>query len=167
MEKIQLDIQINAPAKTVWDALWKDENYRKWTSAFCAGSYAKSDWEEGSPIQFLDPKGDGMFSIIETKIPNQQMTFKHLGEMKQYEEKPKDWAGLKEAYLGADRHSWTQAELDDYERASIKEQDEIGRVELAEKKRTFDIAKAMKNKGISIIDIAEMTGLSKEEIERL
>ena len=114
MEKIQLDIQINAPAKTVWDALWKDKNFRKWTSAFCAGSYAKSDWEEGSPIQFLDPKGDGMYSIIETKIPYQQMTFKHLGEMKQYEEKPKDWAGLKEAYFltGDDTTTNLHVEMD-------------------------------------------------------
>ncbi len=75
--------------------------------------------------------------------------------------------GLKEAYLVADKHNWSQAELDDYERASIKEQDEIGRVVLAEKKKTNEIAKAMRSKGISINDIAEMTGLTKDEVENL
>src|ERR1700712_5002541 len=33
--------------------------------------------------------------------------------------------GLKEAYQEAEKYNWTQAELDDYERASIKEGDEI------------------------------------------
>ncbi len=75
--------------------------------------------------------------------------------------------GLKEAYLGADKHNWTQAELDDYERASIKERDEIGRVELAEKKKTFEIAKVMKAENELIEKIMKYTGLSKEEIEQL
>lgn len=75
--------------------------------------------------------------------------------------------GLKEAYLGADRHSWSQDELDDYERASIKEQDEIGRVELAEKKRTFEIAKFMNEGNEPIEKIIKYTGLTKEEIKKL
>jgi hypothetical protein len=39
---------INAPKEKVWDALWKDASYRKWTAVFMDGSYAKSDWAEGS-----------------------------------------------------------------------------------------------------------------------
>ncbi len=106
--------------------------------------------------------------LEELVTPIDQWTYfiKNAENLEVIPESVKD-EGLKEAYLGADRHNWLQAELDDYERASIKEQDEIGRVELAEKKRTFDIAKAMKNKGIFITDIAEMTVLSKEEIEKL
>ncbi len=75
--------------------------------------------------------------------------------------------GLKEAYLGADRHNWTQAELDDYERASIKEQDEIGRVELERRREKKEIGKKLKDKGMDIFFIIETTGLTKEEIERL
>jgi predicted transposase/invertase (TIGR01784 family) len=71
--------------------------------------------------------------------------------------------GLKEAYLGADRHSWTQAELDDYERASIKEQDEIGRIDLAVKK----LVKSFKENGVEIDIIIKSTGLTKEEIDKL
>jgi predicted transposase/invertase (TIGR01784 family) len=75
--------------------------------------------------------------------------------------------GLKEAYLGADRHSWTQAELDDYERASIKEQDEIGRLELALRREKYEIAKQFKNNGVSVEIIAKSTGLTRDEIEEM
>ncbi len=87
--------------------------------------------------------------------------------------------GLKEAYLGADKHSWTQAELDDYERASIKERDEIGRIALAERKGEergeikgeirgkIETAKNLKNLGVDIEIILMSTGLTKEEIDKL
>ncbi len=79
--------------------------------------------------------------------------------------------GLKEAYKEADKHNWTQSELDDYERASIKEQDEIGRMDLALRrgllKKTMEIAKSMKNSEVSIEIIINSTGLTKEEIEKL
>jgi predicted transposase/invertase (TIGR01784 family) len=75
--------------------------------------------------------------------------------------------GLKEAYLGANKQNWTLAELDDYERASIKEQDDIGRIELAEKKKTSELAKSFKKLGVSIETIIKATGLTKDDIERL
>jgi predicted transposase/invertase (TIGR01784 family) len=83
--------------------------------------------------------------------------------------------GLKEAYIEANKHNWTQAELDDYERASIKEQDDKGILALAErraaekesKNRTNEIAKNAKAMGIKIDDIAKMTGLGEEEIRAL
>jgi len=103
MKKVNFSVKIKAPASKVWNALWNEVNYNKWTSAFSAGSHAKSDWKEGSKILFLDGKGDGMFSMIEKKIPNQQMSFKHLGEVQKGIEKPSDektgsWAGSKENY---------------------------------------------------------------------
>lgn len=39
--------------------------------------------------------------------------------------------GLKEAYLEADKQNWPKLELEDYERAAIKERDDIGRLEKA------------------------------------
>lgn len=87
--------------------------------------------------------------------------------------------GLKEAYIEADRHLWTKFELEEYERASIKEQDEIGILELAVKraeyvgvqkggkKREIEIAQKMKNKGLDVKEISELTGLSESEINEL
>ena len=87
--------------------------------------------------------------------------------------------GLKEAYIEASQENWTRLELDDYLRASIKERDDIGRIEFAEKKaeirgeirgeikRNLEIAKAAKELGLSSEDIVKLTGLSKDEIENL
>ena len=55
MKKLQFSIEINAPKEKVWDTLWQDENYRKWTSVFIEGSFAESDWKEGGKIHFLTP----------------------------------------------------------------------------------------------------------------
>ena len=98
MNTLQFTTSINAPKEIVWENLWSDEGYRKWTAAFSEGSYAESDWNEGSKILFLSPKGDGMFAVIEKKIPYEQMTFTYQGEVKNGIEESKDWAGAKESY---------------------------------------------------------------------
>ena len=98
MATLNFATKINAPKEKVWDALWNDANYRKWTAAFMEGSYAETDWNEGSKISFLAPDGSGMFSVIEKKIPNKQMTFKHLGEVKNGVEEPKEWGDAEESY---------------------------------------------------------------------
>ena len=88
---LKFQANINAPKEKVWEILWNDQTYRKWTAAFTEGSHAESDWNEGSKILFLSPKGDGMFSVIDKKIPNEQMTFRHLGEIKNGVEETKEW----------------------------------------------------------------------------
>ena len=99
MVTLKLTTEILASKETVWEQLWSDSGYRNWTSAFCEGSYAESDWNEGSRINFLSPDGSGMFALIEKNIPLKQMTFKHLGEVKDGKEIPKDWAGGRESYF--------------------------------------------------------------------
>lgn len=98
METLKFHSTINAPKEKVWQTLWNDDTYRQWTSVFSEGSYAESDWNEGSKILFLSPKGEGMFSVIDKKIPNEQMTFRHLGEIRDGVEEPKDWANARESY---------------------------------------------------------------------
>jgi hypothetical protein len=104
MKKLNFSIRINAPKEKVWNVLWEDDTYRKWTSAFSEGSYAVSDWQEGSKILFLSPGGDGMFSVIDKQIPNEFMSFKHLGNVKDgveqepQDEETKNWSGAMENY---------------------------------------------------------------------
>ena len=103
MEKLQFKISIKASKEKIWKVLWEDETYRKWSGAFYEGSYAVSDWNEGGKIHFLGPDGGGMNSVIEKKIPNEYMAFKHLGEMKDFKEVPPNeetekWAGAMETY---------------------------------------------------------------------
>ncbi len=99
MHQVQFEINIKASKEKVWESLWNDASYRKWTAAFTEGSYAESDWKEGSKILFLSPGGNGMFSIIDKMIPNEQMIFLHLGEIKNAVEEVKEWSGAKEGYM--------------------------------------------------------------------
>ena len=104
METLNFSTAINAPKEKVWDILWNDAGYRTWTNAFCEGSYAKTDnWKEGTKVLFLDPKGSGMVSTVAANKPNEFMSFKHLGEVKEgvedtTSEKVKAWAGALENY---------------------------------------------------------------------
>lgn len=75
--------------------------------------------------------------------------------------------GLQEAYIEADKQNWTKQELEDYERASIKERDDQGRIEFAEKKKVFAIAKNMKDNNEPAEKIIQYTGLTNDEINRL
>lgn len=104
MEKMNFSIIINASKEKVWQTLWNDNNYRKWTSVFAEGSHVITDnWKEGSKVLFMDPKGNGMVSSVAANRPNEFMSFKHLGEVKDGAEdttsdKVKGWAGALENY---------------------------------------------------------------------
>ena len=103
LKKINFSKEIKASKAKVWNALWDDENYKKWTAAFAEGSCAVSDWEEGSKILFLDAKGDGMYCTIAKKVADEFMSFKYNGEVKNkielpVDEKNSDWVGGFENY---------------------------------------------------------------------
>lgn len=103
MLTLEFNIEINDPKEKVWDILWNEATYKQWTSVFCEGNYVVSDWKEGSKIQFLSPSGDGMNSIIDKKISNEYIAFKHISEIKNFVEIPFDsraqeWSGTMETY---------------------------------------------------------------------
>ena len=83
--------------------------------------------------------------------------------------------GLKQAYTESDKHNWTKDELDSYDYFLMREQDERGRVELAErraeekaeKRKAIETATEMKKDGFAITKIVKYTGLSIEDIEKL
>ncbi len=103
MERIKFTTTINAPSDIVWAILWNDETYRQWTATFAEGSYADTDWSEGSKALFLTADGNGMVSKIKTNIPNSFMSIEHLGVVKQGvedtgSEEVRQWAGAEENY---------------------------------------------------------------------
>jgi hypothetical protein len=79
--KEQFKITINAPRKKVWETLWGETTYPKWTAPFCEGSKAITDWQEGSRVLFTDREDRGMISLIARNIPYEHMSFKMLGEL--------------------------------------------------------------------------------------
>ena len=113
MKKVQFKTTINATKEKVWQVLWNDDTYRKWTSIFSEGSRAETDWKEGSKVLFLNENGDGMFSMIAKSRPNEFMSFKHLGMVKNREEQPatdetKSWEGAMENYILNDSNGTTE-----------------------------------------------------------
>ena len=112
MTTLNFSVEINAPKEKVWQILWDDQSYRQWTSVFMEGSYAKSDWQEGSKIEFLTPKGDGMYSTIHKKIDNSQMVFKHLGEVKDGVETPSNWGDAFESYFLTEKGTGTELRVE-------------------------------------------------------
>lgn len=116
MKTLEFSINIKAPKEKVWKILWEDKTYRKWTSVFSADSRAVTDWKEGSKVHFLNENNDGMFSIIEKNKPNEYMSIKHLGEIKDGKELPIDkfngWYGSLENYTLKEKNGITTLTAD-------------------------------------------------------
>jgi uncharacterized protein YndB with AHSA1/START domain len=111
--RLQYSVDIDAPRQRVWEVLWDDKHYRDWTSAFSEGSHAVSDWNEGSKVRFLGPDGSGMLAVIEKKVPNERMTFRHLAEIKDGKEQPEpSWSGSLEDYTLKDNGKGTTLVVD-------------------------------------------------------
>jgi predicted transposase/invertase (TIGR01784 family) len=82
---------------------------------------------------------------------------------------------LNNAYTQAALFSWTKDELDLYEywrmeetsdRYKMQEAHDKG-IEIGKKRSETESARKMKQKGYSVEDIIEITGLSRDEIESL
>ncbi len=117
MQRVKFSINILATSKIVWQTLWDESTYGKWTALFCEGSHVITDWNEGSKALFLSQGGKGMYSIIEKKIPNQFMSIKHLGCLKNGTEDPgsessKAWAGAFENYTLTPAGETTKLEIE-------------------------------------------------------
>jgi hypothetical protein len=104
INRLRFSIDIKAEKSKIWEVLWNESAYRDWANVFFEGSYAITDnWEEGSKVLFLSPDQSGIFSIIETHIPNKIIKFKHIGNVVKgkeqlIDEKTKTWSGATEIY---------------------------------------------------------------------
>lgn len=118
MEKQQHNITINAPKEKVWNTLWDYSTYRQWTSPFSEESDVKTDnWKKGSKLYFVDGSGNGMVAVVEENIPNQFMSFKHLGEVHgdiedTTSEKVAEWAGAHENYTLKENNGKTEVQVE-------------------------------------------------------
>jgi uncharacterized protein YndB with AHSA1/START domain len=103
MQKLRFSTTINAPKEKIWNTMLDDATYRQWANVFHEGSYAVTDWKEGSKALFLTPERDGMVSRIVTHRPNEFISIMHLGTVKKgvedtANEEAKAWAGAMESY---------------------------------------------------------------------
>lgn len=117
MQTLVFIIQINATPAKVWNSLWDSENYKKWTNAFCVGSYYTIEhFSEGSKVHFLSPNGSGMYSVVDKIIENKLLIFRHLGELNNFKEQPidektKQWSNALEGYELTETETGTTLEV--------------------------------------------------------
>jgi predicted transposase/invertase (TIGR01784 family) len=78
-----------------------------------------------------------------------------------------DDEGLKEAYEEAAQHNWTREEYDAYIYAGIREQDERGRIELAEYRERNRLIIGFYENGVSQNMIAKSVGISEEAVRQV
>lgn len=117
MEKINHSVTINAAGERVWRVLLDDETYRIWTEEFVQGSYAVTDWEEGSKALFLTPGGNGMVSRIAKHIPNEFLSIEHLGIVTEgveetESEEVKTWQGARENFVLRERDGVSELSIE-------------------------------------------------------
>ena len=103
LTRLTYSTTINAPKDVVWRTMLEDETYRKWTSAFQEGSYAVTDWKQGSKALFLGPDRSGMVSRVAEHRPNEYLSLEHQGIVKDGVEdtssaEARKWAGGRENY---------------------------------------------------------------------
>lgn len=82
-----------------------------------------------------------------------------------------DDEGLREAYKDADKHSWLKEDLIAYDNALIAQQDAIGKIEAAEirgsEKKAIEVVENCIARGMAVEDIADISGLSIEEVKSI
>ena len=120
-------------------------------------------------MQFVDIKNDIAFRKIFGNENKKIILISFLNAVMKLEVVPEnvDDEGLKAAYQDANKHSWTKEELEAYDYAAMREQDERGKLVQAEKRGILKVAKTMKEKGMDAFSISELTGLSNTEIESI
>lgn len=112
------------------------------------------------------PKFNKRESELESIIDQWVYFIKNAENLHVIPENVKD-EGLKIAYEDADKHNWTAAELDAYDYVLMREQDDRGRLTFAVRKQQENIARKLIQRGRDNAEIAEDTGLSVEQIEKL
>lgn len=118
MKKLHFSTTISAPREKVWDILWNESTYGKWTEPFAQGGSMKTNWEAGGRVLFLDGSGkEGMVSEIAVKKLHEQLFFRHLGWIKDGVEdldspEIKAWAGAMENYTLKSENGHTLLEVD-------------------------------------------------------
>ncbi|MCB0804600.1 MAG: SRPBCC domain-containing protein [Bacteroidales bacterium] len=119
--KIHFDIEINCPAKKVYDIMLDKENYEIWTKEFNAESTFEGSWKKGSEIRFIgigeDGRKGGMLSRIRENIPGRFISMEHFGIIEGDNERTEGediekWSGGREEYTFVEKDGITTLSVD-------------------------------------------------------
>lgn len=114
---IKKTIEINAPAEKIWDVLLQDEYNRIWFADFNPGTFAESDWQEGSKAVFKDDSGSGIIGTIVANQFGKILSIEYTGILKTNEEdydskEAQSVQGGREIYRLSEKNDATQLEIE-------------------------------------------------------
>lgn len=121
MNKLHLEILINAPKEKIWSIITQPELYKEWASAFSEGSMFEGSWEKGSKIRFLGPDENGVMGGMSSEIaenrPYDFISIHHVGIVSgdvedTTSEQAKEWTPAHENYTLSDVDGQTKFEMD-------------------------------------------------------
>jgi uncharacterized protein YndB with AHSA1/START domain len=113
---IEKDIDVHAPRERVWDVLIGDATYRQWTAEFAEGSFADTDWQEGSSVRFLGPDGTGLLGRVLASRRPELLDVEYTGVVgggsdDTDSEQARRWAGTHETYRLTEAGGGTHLEI--------------------------------------------------------
>ena len=95
MKQLEFETQINATPEKVWETLFSEETYPKWTP----GHRFEGNWQVGTMMKFFDKDNNGMYDEVLTNNPQKEMKVKHLGWIYDGEISPQGWEDVTVSYL--------------------------------------------------------------------
>lgn len=101
IRKLTFEEQLPAPTARVWDVLWGQ--YGSWCLPFGQGMHWTGKLKMGERVHLLDSHGEGYYSDITAMTEGKQITFTHVGMVKNGKEQPIDeesvqWTGCTESF---------------------------------------------------------------------
>lgn len=101
MNKMQFQVEINAPKEKVWGTLWQDETFRQWASIIDPETYMVGELKEGNEVQFISAaSGYGVTSLVAKLVPAEFLLLKHRADTQETgkQERDNQWTGGEESY---------------------------------------------------------------------
>ena len=98
MPTIEKSIEIDAPIEKVYEVLTNPQLVRKWAVAFSEGTYAETDWQPGSTVEWKDMNGNvGAKGVVIENEPLRRITVAFYDDVK--DGPPNQPGQYKEVYL--------------------------------------------------------------------
>ncbi|MCD8741478.1 SRPBCC domain-containing protein [Mucilaginibacter roseus] len=105
-------VEIAASPEKVWRVLFNNELNRQWLSYFSAGTFAETDWREGSRVTFADGSNNGITGFILVGKPHTEVVIEYDGFILNgvtdtTSEDAQNYKGAKESYLLTENNGHT------------------------------------------------------------